>query len=268
MGDKRREGRTHNMVSRLIRTFAMLLLVGLAGCLKYEEHISFDSDGSGSVLARLSISTNQVNDVDSTLTSELVAVFSNAALTQHFQHDGISIQRTDRNITDSSVNIEVEYRFEDLEAFRRTRNSGRDVAVSYVGDGLIELSLVFPGIPEQGPETAREIRQILTSSRSDTSRADNVDSADTTTTDEPREPISATLTVQVPTQIVSAPGAHIGGDSVRVEWMGASGKASAPQPVTTRIIFKSTGLDWPTFETMPSHSNDVAPQLDAWEQDN
>jgi hypothetical protein len=268
MGDKRREGRIRNTAACLIRTFAMILLVGLAGCLKYEEHISFEKDGSGSVLACLSISTNQVKYVDSTLTSELLAVFSDAAITQHFQHDGISIRRTDRNITDSSVTIVVEYRFKDLEAFRRTRNGGRDVAVSYVGDGMIEMSVVFPGIPEQGPETAREIQQILTSSRSDTSRVDSAASADSTTIVEPREPISGTLTVRVPTQIISAPGAHIGGDSVRVEWMGSSDNASVPQLVTTRIIFNSAGLDWPTFETMPSHSYDVAPQLDAWEQDN
>ena len=248
----------------LIALFVTLLI---SGCFQYEETIRFNRDGSGTVSARLIIPEATLNllvaNGDSSQYDLVLSRLSHRSLDDHVRRHGISITNIERHDTDSGLVAVVDYEFTDIEAFRRTRNDGRDVSLMELEDGLYELRLVFSTPVETMPvETARSGPEA------------EAISLDIDASQSPDALRNALSTLQIhyelhmPTRVVSAPGARFGAQSAVYAWSYDRGGFPASRPREMRVIFARNGLNWPTFEAVSAIGDEVPFDQNEWSSEN
>ena len=239
-----------------------VVVFGTSGCIDYREQISFNADGSGTVAGRLFVPSRTIRQLidgaDSTLYRTTLEKLDPEEIADGIRGDGVTIRSAERTNTDSGIVLAIEYAFADLEAFRRTRGNGRDVALSEV-DEMYEITLMFSG------DSNGLIPSALPEERNDPSEpALEITVPTVATLDSMLAGYRVSFDVNVPTQVVSAPGGRSRGNAAVFSWSFERDGRTVLQPKTMRIIFRRDGLVWPTFEAIPYESVDRVPYDGTW----
>lgn len=241
---------------------AALVVTATSGCIDYREQISFNADGSGEVVGHLFIPNTTldllVSGTDSALYRATVDRIDHDAITERIRAEGVTIRRAESAGTDSGIVVSIEYAFSDLEAFRRTRGNGRDVALSEV-DGVYELTLMFSGDASGVGHTTS------TDEIDDETEPEIVITAPNTADFESLlSGFRVAFDIRVPTQVVSAPGGRFRDDAAHFAWSFEREGRTVLEPKTMRVIFRKGELIWPTFEAIPYDRIEDGQFYDAW----
>jgi len=218
-----------------------------AGCIRYEEHIHFDRDGSGWVRARLVVpraTADVIRSVMARSADDTRPLVTPRELDRRLRRDGAIVRRLEVTEADTAEVWDVEYAFRDLETFRRLRDEGRDVSLTWRHDGRYELAIVFSGDAEDGvgPPASRPGAGAETAA-SDTGALARL-----------MHTFAATFVIDAPTEIVAAPGGTFSGATATFSWSYAREGPAALQSKTMHVIFRGEGLNWPVFETARDES--------------
>ena len=244
-----------------------LLAVALAalvavGCVQYEETIEFHADGSGSVAMRLyvPVETLAALRTDSVASGpDMLNLLNERQLEDRLRVEGVSIDRLERVGTDSGIVVLADYGFEDLEAFRRTRNAGRDGAMTEVEDGVYEVTMV---VASGAPEADR----TTDSGKGDADTSDvAIASGDPLALRRALRTYCVRYSIEMPTPIISTPGGRLRGRSAVFEWSFAEHGIAALQPRAIRVIFRRGDLRWPTFEALRRDEAEMGANTDSWD---
>lgn len=242
---------------------AAVALPILTGCVTYTEYIRFNTDGSGTVSARL-VAPKAALVASSTpgpfRVDQLLADLTREKLERKLDEEGITIRRIVIEENDTTRLWQVEYAFADLEAFRRVRNEGRDVALVRYDTGNYELDLVFSSADE-GEQTART--EESDTAGNEEAETVTIAASDSLALDTLLKGFSATFVFEMPTAVLSAPRGRASGNTATFEWSYEREGVFVLQPRTMRVIFRKGDLKWPTFEAMPAPSG----QPDVWDSD-
>ncbi len=248
--------------SVLVTIAAALVVMVMSGCVNYREQISFNADGSGAVAGRLFIPNETlrflVRDTDSTLYRATVDRLDHDEIADRIRNEGVTIRRAERIDTDSGIVVSIEYEFDDLEAFRRTRGNGRDVALSEV-DGAYELTMMFSGDGNGFSQTAPADEIDDESEPEIVITAPNVTDLESLLSG-----FRVAFDFRIPTQVVSAPGGRFRDDAAHFAWSFEREGPAVLEPKTMRVIFRKGELVWPIFEAIPYERVENEQYDDAW----
>lgn len=244
---------------RLLRTAPLAsIVVALTGCITYVEHLRFNPDGSGTVTARLIVPNAVLADTFDAgpfRPGRLLTELSRDKLEGKLNLEGITARRIAIEETDSTRLWEIEYRFADLESFRKVRNEGRDVALRQYDSGTYELNLIFSsgggGADGEPPE------QASPSEEGEEGEVVEVTVSDSLLLTRLLPGFSATFTFDMPTSVISAPRGRVSGNTASFVWSFEREGIHVLEPKTMRVIFRKGNLNWPTFEALPSTEAEV-----------
>ncbi len=230
---------------------ASLLLPIFAACITYTENVRFSPDGSGAVSARLVVPHEALaRSPEAPLfrPDVLLSELTPEKLREKLNIDGITVDRLAIEETDTARVWDVQYRFADLESFRRARNEGRDVALRLYDSGTYELSIAFSGPERERHEGAVE---VPAPAETEDEPVAQITASDSVLLTQLLGGFSATFVFEMPTPVISAPRGRVSGTTATLLWSYEREGIRVLEPKTMRVIFRKNALDWPTFEAFP-----------------
>jgi len=234
-------------------SLATALSLVIAGCVTYSERLRIEADGSGTVAARLVVAEEALGrapTIGPYSAGRILSRLSRENLEQTLNQDGITLRRlvVDRN--DTSRIWEVEYAFSDLDALRRARNEGRDVALRQYDATSYEFNLVFSPVDRLPTDSSEP--QAAAPEQEQNNGGSGISAEDSISLTRVLPGFVATIDIEMPTEVLSAPRGRFAGNRAAFVWSYERDGIFVLGRKTMRVIFRRGTLDWPTFEALPA----------------
>lgn len=230
-----------------VACMALCLAALAVGCLEYRETIRMEANGSGHATIVISAPSNwflRSTGHEGFKRDRALELLSRRAIQERFEAHGLTLTRYETSRNDSVWTWTMGYHFVTIEAFRQSRENGRGVALRRTGEGSYEIELYAPV-----ERYARELFSLRDGAEDEGRSAGAL-----------LDDASFLVTLEMPTRVISAPGAARTANRAAFSWRYDSADTTFQAP-PMRAIFDADGLRWPVFETLPDEDFDEEPYL-------
>ncbi len=224
---------------------AICLAFLATGCVRFQEKISLERNGSGTVDITISAPSDvfvKPGTLPQFRRQRALELLGRQAVEERLGAHGLELTEYDHVQGDSLWRWEMAYRFESLEAFRLSRDEGRGVAIRRPNAATYEIELFYAArafaaeVRKPGAETPTEgAGDLLEGARFE-------------------------VELRLPSDVVSTPGGTQEGPRAMFNWRYGPGADDAPTE-SVRTIFARDGIEWPVFEELPRTDVDEDPYL-------